>query len=289
MFGLSGYSPIRLGPLSLLAVVLGGLLLSAVLLRAAEESPAPINALCPVLPDEPIDPSITTPYKGQVVGLCCRKCLRQFKANPDAYPVAATAAHQDRQSSDAPAGIAGEHAATPSPTDEVSPSGDAEKGAGHDHSEHVHADSMVDTLIGYLGKFHVLAVHFPIALLLVAGLCELIAVWQPGPFWSHAAGANLAFGTVGAVVAAILGWLAASSGTYAGEQATILETHRWLGTSTAVLSGVCLIAWWKARSGSLWAQYTYRTLLVFAMLLLVLAAHFGGSLVYGPNYLIPPH
>lgn len=45
----------------------------------------PVNATCPVMPGEPVDPRFTVIYEGQSIGLCCRKCRTKFEADPAAY------------------------------------------------------------------------------------------------------------------------------------------------------------------------------------------------------------
>ncbi len=44
----------------------------------------PVNTVCPVSMEEP-DPQITYSYKGKTYQLCCKKCLRKFKADPEKY------------------------------------------------------------------------------------------------------------------------------------------------------------------------------------------------------------
>lgn len=44
-----------------------------------------INIFCPILPDEKALEEFTVEHEGKKVALCCRSCLHQFQANPDAY------------------------------------------------------------------------------------------------------------------------------------------------------------------------------------------------------------
>ncbi len=65
-----------------------GLLLLAPGRAAAQAEPgvpAQINTFCPILPDEKALEEFTVEHKGKKVALCCRSCLHQFQANPDAY------------------------------------------------------------------------------------------------------------------------------------------------------------------------------------------------------------
>lgn len=48
------------------------------------ESKEILNTICPVS-DEEADPQITYDYKGKTYSLCCKKCLRKFKKDPEKY------------------------------------------------------------------------------------------------------------------------------------------------------------------------------------------------------------
>lgn len=43
-----------------------------------------LNTICPVSNEE-ADPEITYAYNGKTYSLCCNKCLKKFKANPEKY------------------------------------------------------------------------------------------------------------------------------------------------------------------------------------------------------------
>jgi hypothetical protein len=81
--------------------------------------------------------------------------------------------------------------------------------------------------LDWLGNFHVVVIHFPIALLLAAAAGESWfagrRVRQPSP----AVRFCVLLGAGGAIVAAVLGWLHAASGYGAGSP-SILACHRWL-------------------------------------------------------------
>lgn len=44
----------------------------------------PVNSVCPVS-GEDVDPEVTYAYNGKTYGLCCTKCLKKFKADPEKY------------------------------------------------------------------------------------------------------------------------------------------------------------------------------------------------------------
>ena len=43
-----------------------------------------LNTVCPVSTED-ADPEITYTYKGKTYALCCNKCLKKFKADPEKY------------------------------------------------------------------------------------------------------------------------------------------------------------------------------------------------------------
>src|SRR6202521_5570456 len=85
--------------------------------------------------------------------------------------------------------------------------------------------------MSYIGKFHLLLVHFPIALVLAAAAAELVAIVTPRKAWRTVAVANIRAGAAMGVVTAIAGWLLASSPLV--DASPTLEWHRWVGMAGA--------------------------------------------------------
>jgi uncharacterized membrane protein len=136
-----------------------------------------------------------------------------------------------------------------------------------------------------IGRLHPLLVHFPIGLVLIAAVAEMVAMMTGRWDWRAVAVANVRAGAVFAIGAAIAGWRLASS---AGIEATSsLEWHRWLGTiaSVAVFAAALAAAGARGRSGfALWA---YRIALFWAAALIAVTGHLGGVLVWGADFLRP--
>jgi Planctomycete cytochrome C len=89
-------------------------------------------------------------------------------------------------------------------------------------------------VLGWLGKFHILVVHFPIALLLAAAAGELWCVWRRNPEPWTAVRFCVLLGAGGAAAAVVLGWLDADFGGYGAGAADVLCLHRWIGTGAGV-------------------------------------------------------
>ncbi len=137
-------------------------------------------------------------------------------------------------------------------------------------------------LLHWVGRFHVVFVHFPIALLIAAAVGECWSMvrntrvpWAPVDFC-------IVLGAFCAVITVALGWLHASGG-HGISLPHLLALHRWLGTSMAL--GAVLTAAssaWDIRRG-VRSWYT-RGLVLSGALLIGLVAHFGGLLVHGEDF-----
>src|SRR5579862_3634201 len=91
-----------------------------------------------------------------------------------------------------------------------------------------------------IGRFHPLLVHFPIALVLIAAVAELVFQTTQFPEWHLVAVANIRAGAAFAVASAGAGWILASSRIV--EASPTLEWHRWLGSATAVAAVAAALA-----------------------------------------------
>src|SRR5437763_17072907 len=85
--------------------------------------------------------------------------------------------------------------------------------------------------MSFIGKFHPLLVHFPIALVLAAAAAELVVLATRRQAWRTVAVANIRAGAALGVVTAITGWLFAASPLI--DASPSLEWHRWVGMAGA--------------------------------------------------------
>jgi len=149
-------------------------------------------------------------------------------------------------------------------------------------------------LIRWIGKLHPLVVHFPIALLTAAALAEGVWLFKRTHWLTAAVRFCTVTGAIGAVAAGALGWLNASFHT----RSELLVLHTWLGTAAVLwvlpLAFVCErhtrhaatpaapqpTTDWTGRS-----RIAFQLALFAGVVLISVAAHLGGALVYGENYL----
>ncbi len=138
---------------------------------------------------------------------------------------------------------------------------------------HPHADWQQ-----FLGRFHPLAVHLPIGLLVLVPLLEGAGAMRPA--LREAAGFVLALAFASCLFALTLGFLLAYGG---GTSGTGVTRHLWGGIVLTIVVLMCLLArpQWCAQS----AAYTYPALLACMLIALVWTADQGGSITHGSTYL----
>jgi uncharacterized membrane protein len=136
-----------------------------------------------------------------------------------------------------------------------------------------------------IGRLHPMLVHFPIGLVLIAAIAEIVAMMTGRRDWRAVAVANVRAGAVFTIGAAIAGWRLASS---AGIEATsALEWHRWLGAIASIAVFAAALAATGARGRSGLALWIYRFALFWAAALVAVTGHLGGLLVWGADFLRP--
>jgi uncharacterized membrane protein/mono/diheme cytochrome c family protein len=130
----------------------------------------------------------------------------------------------------------------------------------------------------FLGRFHPMAVHLPIGLLVLLPLLEITGKRRPA--LREAAGFVLELSFVSCLFALSLGFLLAYGSGIAGPG---LSRHMAGGIALTIAVLACLLArpWWS--NGHL--LHLYPALLSCTLMLLVWAAHQGGSMTHGANYL----
>jgi uncharacterized membrane protein len=130
----------------------------------------------------------------------------------------------------------------------------------------------------FFGHFHPLLVHLPIGFLVLLGALEVAGRFKKFQHITAARGFILVMLSIAAVFTITCGWLLASGGGYGHR---VLFWHRWLGTSVGVLSIALLVLWVYQRKASI----AYYSTLTSALIVMAIAAHFGGTLTFGSRYL----
>jgi uncharacterized membrane protein len=134
----------------------------------------------------------------------------------------------------------------------------------------------------FIGRLHPLAVHFPIALILLVPILELAGLNSRFSHLRLSVDFVLGLATAGAIVAAILGWCLARSGGYSGP---IMTQHMWGGISLAAVCWLCWILRASSNAPGPRYMYLYRTALAIAVVLVAWTGYRGGQLSQGEDHL----
>jgi uncharacterized membrane protein/mono/diheme cytochrome c family protein len=134
-------------------------------------------------------------------------------------------------------------------------------------------------LIYFLGRFHVLALHLPIGIVIAAAALDALALRPRFRHLATAAPYLWALAAMSAILTVVLGYMHFTEGGFDGHAAAY---HRFFGTSVAVVTtGI-----WLLRSR--WPQRFKPVNVAASILVLVLitlTGHYGGNLTHGSSYL----
>ena len=138
--------------------------------------------------------------------------------------------------------------------------------------------------IYFLGRFHVLVLHLPLGVLILAVGFEILARRQR-PTREAASPLEPAmpliwgFGALSALATVALGYMHASEPGFTGPA---VNYHRWAGTALAFTA--TLVWAWRGDAPRSFAKVWPVSLLALLVLLFV-TGHLGGALTHGPDYL----
>jgi Planctomycete cytochrome C len=127
----------------------------------------------------------------------------------------------------------------------------------------------------FIGRFHPLAVHLPIALILLLPLLELAGRTQQ---FAHLRGSVpfvLGLAILTEIAASLLGWILARNGGYSGP---LVTQHLWGGFLLIVVSSLCWVS--HGREGC-----AYPITLVACLGLVAFTGYRGGQLSLGEDHL----
>ncbi len=131
----------------------------------------------------------------------------------------------------------------------------------------------------WLGAFHPMIIHFPIAFFPAALFTAVVGRRRPA--FSAPVQFLVVAGGIVAPLAALLGWF--NAGFALVDSDMLLLVHRWLGTAMGV-GGALLAAWawrrpWEDRGTGMIFSLTLMTIAI------AIQGWFGGALVYGMEHM----
>ncbi len=139
--------------------------------------------------------------------------------------------------------------------------------------------------ITLFGRAHVVTVHFPVALLMVLALIEVLR-------WRRKTGSMDQTVAVIAVITALSSIVAMIQGLMLGgddgesDFARLVALHKWLGIATTVVAcGTAAVALRRQLGDTIGLTRLYRALVLPGAMLVSLTGHYGGALVHGEGHL----
>ena len=133
------------------------------------------------------------------------------------------------------------------------------------------------SLFQFFGRLHPLILHFPIVLIIVSFVFEVLSRKKRNPEFVRPANVLLWFGAFSAVITAIAGYLLSLNGNYGGDSFIF---HKWFGLFTAIIAASIIFIRQKNRFDRAFIP-AYSILI----LLLIITGHFGASLTHGEGFL----
>ena len=130
----------------------------------------------------------------------------------------------------------------------------------------------------FIGRFHPLVVHLPIALILLVPVMELVGRDQRFPYLRASAPFVLVLALIGGIVASLLGWCLGRSGGFSGP---LVTQHMWSGASLITLCWLCWVL--RGRGGRL--EVIYWIVLGAAVGAVAWTGYRGGQISLGENHL----
>lgn len=150
---------------------------------------------------------------------------------------------------------------------------------GHDHALEFGQFGQPETLIQWLGSIHLILLHFPIALINMLIISEILFAWSKRPIYEFSSRFLLISSAILTVPTSIFGFIYSYSAAYVGIFETYLFWHMWSG----ILATLFVIA-----AAFLSRGRPYYSCLFLMFLLVNITAFFGGGLTFGPYSVLEP-
>ncbi len=132
--------------------------------------------------------------------------------------------------------------------------------------------------VQFIGRFHPLLVHFPIAFFLLVPILEITGRSTRFAYLRLSVNFVLALATLGATWAAILGWCLGRSGGYSG---ILITQHMWGGVLLSIICWLC----WLLRTQLREFRVAYALALAVGVGLVAWTGYRGGQLSLGRHHL----
>lgn len=140
-----------------------------------------------------------------------------------------------------------------------------------------------------LEHIHPILVHFPIVLVILLAVFDLVATARGATVSARTPAGNVSTGLavlagLSAVVTYVFGGMALDIAESGGFSSDIAEMHEGLGETVAIVLAIWAIVravlWWRGTRVARPAAYAFPLVAIAAAVLVVVTAYYGGQLVY---------
>lgn len=135
----------------------------------------------------------------------------------------------------------------------------------------------------WVGGFHFIILHFPIALICMTGISELLFVYYRESIFDSASRFMLITAAITSIPTALFGLIYSYTVSYEGLLVDFIWWHMWLGIATAIFA--IIVALIREGKGT---SKLYYACLFLLFLLVNITGMFGGGLTFGPYHMLPP-
>lgn len=135
----------------------------------------------------------------------------------------------------------------------------------------------------WIGGFHFIILHFPIALISMTGVSELLFGYYRKPIFDNASRFMLITAAITGIPTALLGLIYSYTASYEGLLSDFVWWHMWFGIATAIFA--IIVAYIRETQD---ISQLYYVCLFLLFLLVNITGTLGGGITFGPYHMLPP-
>ena len=159
----------------------------------------------------------------------------------------------------------------------------------HEHGEHLSREAQFggyEKWIKWIGNFHPIVLHFPIALIVMTVIAELLSIKSSYPIFKQAARFMIIAAAITALPTVILGLAYGYGASYEDPLILVFWWHRFLGISTAILAIITAI-FKELHVRNKMKTHAYTISLSFLFIFVTVTGYLGGEMTFGLFHLLP--
>lgn len=135
----------------------------------------------------------------------------------------------------------------------------------------------------WFGNFHVIFLHFPIALIIMTCIAELLALWKKDPRYEFVAKFMLIAAAIFVIPTGLSGLSMELTGNFDQETQTLIDLHLAFGILTLAWTLITLFLCFYAKKRS-----HYYISLSILLLSVIITSYLGGLIAFGYVDYLPP-